>query len=181
MSQEKFGIIRSIAKCLALCSLLFLVACETNPSPPAILGIGVENTDTNSDAELARLITIEMNLSATDVGLDTKQSNPFSLVIRIPKGAVYITGSSTVAIQGFRQPNVIGDCPNGDTYLLYDFRLGEINNEFDFEEFSDDVQIRIIPTVVADNRDLSADISVLSPANPCIVGDGKSVTLEVSR
>jgi hypothetical protein len=173
-----FMIIKGICVVAIVPLIAALSGCSSNPTPPAVTNI---NADENSvDAGGILLMTVEVRLSTSDQGGSDPATDPFSLLVNLPTGVSYIPQTSSLAFQGPRDPDSMGACPDGTTYLVYNFAPGEFENPYKFDEFVSDVGFRVTLQASADQQKMLADATVTSPSDPCAPFPGEEYEFKVS-
>lgn len=164
---------------LALVALLVsLSACGSNPSPPAVENVSLRHG--SLPAGSTQTVDVLYRLKASGSGSDY-QTEAFSSLVSLPPGASFVAGSSSIINQGPRVPDAQGSCPDGRSYLLFNFAPGEIQDSFNFEEFTAPIGFDVVLQLPAEKGIVTANASTSAPADPCMLIEGEeSATFRVS-
>ena len=154
---------------------VLLSSCGDNPSPPAVQDITL---DDNSVVEGSTL-TVATSYRLSAPKSEGFTSEPFYSIINIPAGATYVPGTSNILFQSGRNPDSIGQCPDGRTWLRYSFASGEFEDSDKFDPMIGVIEFNIVVSLAADDQDVVAVASSEEQADPCTLIDGESITLSV--
>ena len=156
-----------------------LTGCGDNPTPPAVQDISLDDNSTVSAGTVLKVaVSYRVDAQKTD---SVYSGGGFSSVISIPIGATYNEGSSEILFQSQRAPDEKGLCPDGRTYLVYNFGPNEFEDPDSFDPFIGVIDFNVTLQTAADNRELIASASSLPPSDPCAPIEGESVEFSVEE
>ncbi len=148
-----------------------------NPDPPAVKSISI----TEGWVRAGNFVTVSISYrdGAAKVGGELV-SDPFSSVVTLPPGATYVEGSSMILFQSGRAPDARGTCPDGRTFLVYNFNPGEFVVPEGFNPFIAVLEINVVLQLEANKARLYTNASPEPAADPCApLDDPSGVTFGV--
>lgn len=149
----------------ALAFVLFSSGCGSdNPDPPAVRSMSL----TEGTVKAGSFVTVSISYrdGATKVA-GQLESDPFSSVVTIPPGATFVEGSSLILFQAGRAPDARGTCPDGTTFLVYNFNPGELVVPEGFNPFIAVLEINVVLQLQANKEKLYANAQPGPIADPC--------------
>lgn len=151
-------------KCISAALLLVaLSGCGSNSSAPEIESVLLEKGSVV--AGTTNQVSVSFRVEADKVD-GAYLSRPFSVLVNLPSGATAVPGSSKIFFKGARAPNVSGSCPDGRTFLMFDFDTGEFPDTYDFDTYVAVMGFDAILDISANQAEVFA-VSSLTP-----LGDG---------
>ena len=155
----------------------FLLSCSSNSSPPAVEDVAMTSGSVVAGGRVVVWATYRVAAVKTSTGY---QTTGFSSVIALPVGATYIPASSTIINQGDRAPDENGNCADGRTFLVYNFKTGEIADQFDYKDFAMSLSFDVTLQLPANKAEVIASAEESPYADPCGPLTGKSATFGVT-
>ena len=159
--------------------LLQLSGCGNDESAPEAVDV-LLNTDQSilpPGANVRAWIVFYIDTAETDV------TKPFSLRVMIPPFVAVLPGSPALDTVGPRPPDAEGVCADGSQFLVFNFGLGEIPDQFHMKEFNAALSIDMLALPMADGQRVSAQATTLPPVDPClpITENGASDKISVKQ
>jgi len=153
-----------------------LTGCSSDESAPSVQDI----TFTYGSVAAGSIEQVSISYRVTNINNSSEDSSEaFASVVTLPIGAGYVDGSSAVLNGKNRPPDAQGRCPDGRSYLLYNFQAGEFSDQYQFDTFIGVIQFNVLLLAVADDQDLIVSADAAAPADPCGPLSGDSATFSV--
>ena len=122
---------------------------------------------------------VKILVAATEVEGE-RISDPFYSLVLLPTGASVVPGSSAILDQASKAPDDTGACPDGRTFLRFNFKPGEIANPFHFSKFAAVLVFQIVADRAANETQIIADSALEPYADPCLTPlDSANASLSV--
>lgn len=168
-----------MTRVLVYCMVLFfcLSSCASNPSPPAVLDVSLDKGYVL--AGTTNKVSATYRISATKVS-GNYVSESFSSIVNIPIGASYVEGSSLILFQSGRVPDLHGLCPDGRSYLIYNFKGGEFIDTNESDPFIGVIVFDLLLQADANKQEVVVAASETSGIDPCGPLDGESARIGIS-
>lgn len=183
---------------LTLLLILTLSACGSSgfaSSDSEIVEISLrdETVDPNQGTELRVEFIVGADYEGTDSDGDEEYiSIPFEIVILLPNGATYPANTSKLSDSLFgdvlfgnpdpREPNKIGTCPNGTSFLYYAFNEGDFGDPVNnFDSSSIFLKLDLLVEASAAGKQITAAIPQGPGAvDPCEPLPGLSTVININ-
>ncbi len=150
-----------------------------NPSAPTLQNISLGTNYVQTGSVITTWLAFRV--SATK-GNDGQLSDPFSAVVNLPIGAALIPETSFIPSESAppRPPDVQGTCPDGSTYMIYNFQRGEFNDQYHFNDYTSVMYFNILVVAAADQRDITGATSLSPIVDGCAFESEATAELRVS-
>ncbi|MBN8550534.1 MAG: hypothetical protein J0M12_14560 [Deltaproteobacteria bacterium] len=152
---------------LLLCALLGLAGCnDSNPSPPSLAGIFLDNNSTSAGSVVTTSVTFWVTANSVD---GVFESDPQTIIMNLPVGTTVVAGSSNIGYQGERDPDAAVTCPDGTQSLVYNLKYGEVDDPYNFSDFVAVINVNVTVETAANQQLVQAAASLTEVPDPCSV------------
>lgn len=150
----------SLVLCLAACS-------DSNSDAPSIEDLFLDSTGT---VEAGSIVSTSVTFwVAADKSSGEYVTEPQSILVNVPIGTTYVPGSSAIGFQGPREPDAVVNCPNGTESVVYNLAQGEIDDPYDFSDFTTYIAFNVQVQPIASQQKAQGAASLTPFVDPCNV------------
>lgn len=159
--------------------LALVVSCQSsNPSPPQVEGLFLSSNSVVEGTIVTTSITFWVSANKVDGEYVTDGQ---SLVVNVPVGISIVPGTSAIGFQGPRDPDSIVNCPDGTQSLVYNLHDAEIEDPYDFSDFTTVINFNVVANLPANQQKAQGAASLTPFEDPCSVAYMADVEYFVSQ
>jgi|GEM_PF-5147562 len=156
----------------AILLLSALSGCSTDEEVPSVQQMYLTESPVSAGSTVD--VFVDFRVPGTDY-----ESDPFFAVLNFPLGARYVAGSSMLERKTPRPPDGMGTCPDGRTYLVYEFKQAEFSDPYFADSFVGTIKLSVTLELAADKAKMRALAALTPPADPCVLLGGDELEFRV--